>query len=233
MRNIFRSLERSGVEYLLISGQASILYGAATFSEDIDIWIRPTRANARNFVQALKACRARVRKLTPLLTPRNMLAGHGFHFEIPSKPIPVYLDVMGRPPRVGPFPAARRRARVMKTEWGGLPVVSITDLISLKKTRRLLDYEVISNLVSIRVAEEPRPAPSLLKWAALSSFRAEDRAEFLRKLGSRASVEACRRRIASEIVVLQARDAAYWSKRIRELRRMRRGNRLWQEGALV
>jgi hypothetical protein len=37
MRNLFRSFDRFGVEYLLISGQASILYGAATFSEDIEL----------------------------------------------------------------------------------------------------------------------------------------------------------------------------------------------------
>ncbi len=30
MRNLFRSFDRRGVDYLLISGQASILYGAAT-----------------------------------------------------------------------------------------------------------------------------------------------------------------------------------------------------------
>src|SRR5690606_5914107 len=30
------------VEWLLISGQATILYGAATFSEDVDLWVKPT-----------------------------------------------------------------------------------------------------------------------------------------------------------------------------------------------
>lgn len=38
MRKLFQSFERVGLEYLLISGQASILYGAATFSEDVDLW---------------------------------------------------------------------------------------------------------------------------------------------------------------------------------------------------
>lgn len=33
MRRFGRALERCGVEYLLISGQASVLYGASTFSE--------------------------------------------------------------------------------------------------------------------------------------------------------------------------------------------------------
>jgi hypothetical protein len=41
MRRLFRSFEKARVR-LLISGPASILYGAATFSEDVDIWIDPT-----------------------------------------------------------------------------------------------------------------------------------------------------------------------------------------------
>jgi len=38
--NFFRSLNSYQADYLLISGQATVLYGAATFSEDIDLWIR-------------------------------------------------------------------------------------------------------------------------------------------------------------------------------------------------
>lgn len=41
--NFFQNLNARKVEYLLISGQATVLYGAATFSEDIDLWIQPTR----------------------------------------------------------------------------------------------------------------------------------------------------------------------------------------------
>ncbi len=37
--SFFQRLEQCGVRYLLISGQATILYGAATFSEDVDIWV--------------------------------------------------------------------------------------------------------------------------------------------------------------------------------------------------
>jgi hypothetical protein len=47
--NFFQSLERHGVEYLLISGQATVLYGAATFSEDIDLWISPTEKIVNDF----------------------------------------------------------------------------------------------------------------------------------------------------------------------------------------
>lgn len=43
IESFFQSLERHSVEYLLISGQATVLYGAATFSEDVDLWVKPSR----------------------------------------------------------------------------------------------------------------------------------------------------------------------------------------------
>ena len=175
MRNLFRSFERFTVDYLLISGQASILYGAATFSEDVDLWIRPSRENARRTLRALASCRARVHKLTPPLEVRFLRAGHGFHFLVPGKPIPLYLDLMGHPPRVGAFSVCRRRAQLLETDWGRIPVVGLEDLIALKMTRRFSDYEVISNLVSIRLSEEKTPSRKLLRWASQKTFRAEDR----------------------------------------------------------
>jgi hypothetical protein len=135
MRNLFRSFDRFGVEYLLISGQVSVLYGAATFSEDIDIWVRPTPANVARLSRAPAACRARAYKRTPPLIPRHLRRGHGFHFTLPARPDPVYLDVMGSPPRVKSFRAAQRRAEHMKTGWGVLPVVSIQDLVALNHLR--------------------------------------------------------------------------------------------------
>ena len=221
MRNLFRSFDRFGVEYLLISGQASILYGAATFSEDIDLWVNPTQPNVTNLVGSLAACRARVYKLTPPLELRYFRRGHGFHFTLPARPIPVYLDIRGRPPRVGSFSASRRRATLMKTGWGMLPVVSIEDLIALKKTRRLYDYEVISNLVQIQLAQCDRPSRAVLGWALRETFRAEDRVAFANRLGRVVKDSEARRQIAQEIAKLQERDAAYWRRIIRELRALR------------
>lgn len=233
MRNLFRSFERFGVDYLLISGQASILYGAATFSEDVDLWIRPSPANVRRVLRALASRRARVHKLTPPLEPRFLRGGHGFHFVIPGRPLPVYLDLMGKPPRVGSFAECRRHARLLETDWGRIPVVGLEDLIALKKTRRFIDYEVISNLVSIRLAQEDSHSRKLLRWAARSTFRAEERAALLRSLGTRTTLAQCRARIAREVETLQARDARYWRPRIAELRRLRRAGKLWPEGAPV
>ena len=44
MKTLFRALEREGADVLLIRGQAAILYGAAHFTQDLDLWIRPGAA---------------------------------------------------------------------------------------------------------------------------------------------------------------------------------------------
>lgn len=233
MKNLFRSFDRFGVRYLLISGQASVLYGAATFSEDIDLWVEPTAANITKLVRALSACRARVYKLTPPLSLRYFRGGHGFHFTLPARPDPVYLDIMGRPPRVGTFAVSRRRAVMMKTGWGTLPVVSIEDLVALKKTRRLYDYEVISNLTQVRVSESVSPTRHILDWAYRETFRAEDRLEFGQRLDRKVTIAQCRRQIAQEILRSQARDVAYWRPIIRQLRELRQRGRLLPQGSPV
>ena len=233
MRRLFRSFERFGVEYLLISGQAAIMYGAATFSEDVDIWIRPTLENATRLLRALAACQGRVYKLTPALTRKNLMAGHGFHFVIPARHAPVYLDVMGRPPRVGAYRPARRRAHDVPTPWGRIPVMSIPDLIALKRTRRLSDYEVISNLVRVRLAAERDPTPEIWRWAYRNSYRVEDRLAIARRIRVRRSPAALRRGILAEVARRQAADSAYWRGIIADLRRLHRARRLLAEGTPV
>jgi hypothetical protein len=233
MRRLFRSFERVGLEYLLISGQATVLYGAATFSEDVDLWIRPTADNARKLLDALAKHRARVHRLTPALTIRNMKAGHGFHFVVPGRPLETYLDIMARPPRVGSFAMARRRSRSIHTDWGKLPVLHPVDLVAIKKTRRLADYDIITNLVLLYLAELPAPGNKALLWAAQNCFRPEERAAILARLGRRRTVSECAQKIAKEVLDLQARDRAYWSKIIEELKVMRRKGELLVDGMPV
>jgi hypothetical protein len=233
MRRLFQSFEHAGLEYLLISGQATVLYGAATFSEDVDLWIRPTAGNARKLLDALAEQRARVHRLTPPLTIRNMRAGHGFHFVVPGRPLETYLDIMARPPRVNSFAIARRRARNIRTDWGRLPVVHPVDLVELKKTRRLADYDIITNLVLLYLAEVPQRTNDVLLWASMNCFRPEERASILARLGRHLTVSECAQRIAKEVLALQARDRAYWSKIIEELKVMRRQGKLLADGMPV
>lgn len=261
MRSFFRNLEREGVEFLLISGQAAVLYGAATFSEDFDLWVRPTAANLAALKAALGLTGARVYKLTPALSLAHVRKGHGFHFTLPDdEGGTAFLDVMGRPPRVGSFARSRARCELLSTDWGTLPVVAIPELVQLKLTRRLADYDVISNLVKLRLQREASPGPRVLSWALESTFRLEDLASWLAGYpGVAALVRASERPVlatlaagldaagsvteetldeaalalAREIVERQRADVSYWRPIIDELRQLRSRGALLEVGGPV
>jgi hypothetical protein len=131
----FQTLNENEVNYLLISGQAAVLYGAATFSEDINLWIDPTEKNRDSFAGVLSECGACHYKLTPALTVGHLQRGHGFHFVLPGGDLgDVFLDVMGRPPRVGSFADSLGAARWIETGWGAIRTIGIKPLVELKKT---------------------------------------------------------------------------------------------------
>lgn len=172
----------------------------------------------------------------------------------------MYLDVMGRPPRVGGFGGAWKRAEKMRTPWGRLPVVSIADLVELKKTNRPADYDVITRLAMIRVGREDRPGPGLLRWALDHLFRVEDVLEILLRFWRRMEgavppgmgwirrwmdllsrggrpnpmeVDAAAGRLGAKAQRLQARGRRHWLPRIEDLRRLRAEGGLLSEGAPV
>jgi hypothetical protein len=260
MRELFQAFEHEQLDYLLIGGQATIIYGAADFTQDVDIWIRSDVDNFQRLLRALASCRARIHKLTPPLTLRWARRGHGFHFLVPAKGSRVPLDVMARPPRVRGFGAAKKRARIEDTDWGRLPVVAEEDLVLLKRTNRPQDYAIISRLVMLRVARVEKPSRSLLRWASANAFRLEDLADLVNHYGDRlrtgdgAAPKATRRLLAlrrksvqpsradmafveGELLRAMARyieaGRAYWIPRIQDLRRLRTEGRLWPEGAPV
>lgn len=258
----FQNLRTFKVRYLLISGQAAILYGAATFSEDIDIWLCPNADNVNRFINALKTCGARYYKITPPLTPLYLLKGHGFHFFVPSpEKNDLFLDVMGVPPRVPEFETAWKRSARIKTPWGILPVVSIPDLIELKKTQRLEDYPVISRLV-LKYCDNPnirldrRQAHLAINHLfSLSSLRefCQRHPKIIRCLDSKdmaafrtwafliqhqkepdAGLEQrIERQIFRRITVCQQNDRLYWRKIITELKQLRMQGLLLREGQKV
>lgn len=261
--SFFQSLEDHGVEYLLISGQATVLYGAATFSDDIDLWVSPTAGNCHRFLATLRACGASYYKLTPPFEPEFVSRGHGFHFlfrAIEDEP-PVFLDVMGAPPRVDAFAAARASARRVETDWGRLAVLGLKDLVELKKTQRLEDYPIISNLALAWFSQpECRGMREDLAWALVNIFTlpalrlfAEAHPDLANALAGElpeamcpflaqvASGEEAAESVQGElnawmqhrIAEFQQADRAHWRPIIAELRQLRSAGRLMPEGESV
>lgn len=261
MTDLFRSFDRERVEYLLIGGQAAVVYGAAQFTEDFDLWVRPDERNLSALLRALAKSEAIVDRLTPPLTLRFARKGHGFHFLLPpSANDPEAVDIMARPPRVGGFEPAKRRSSVLKTPWGDVRVVSPEDLVLLKRTNRPEDYPVISRLAILHLGASRKPTRKLVRWAAQNAFRAEDLAEIIRrhaillKSSDGVAPRATRRLLAGHganrefeetdlafaehelflaLAPLLQAGRAYWAPHRRELRKLRDSGGLWPEGAPV
>ena len=52
---LFRALEREGVEYVLVGGVAVNLHGLSRATQDVDLFVRPTRENVDRLKQALRS----------------------------------------------------------------------------------------------------------------------------------------------------------------------------------
>jgi hypothetical protein len=255
IENFFRKSEQLGVDYLLISGQATVLYGAATFSEDIDLWLNPVESNVRRFITALRNCGALYYKLTPPLSGEHLRRRHGFHFVIPETGSEVvFLDVMGFPPRVGSFASALKQSQKMRSAWGVIPTIGIRDLVELKKTQRIEDYPIISKLVRQWFrTRKARPTPRDYRWALENIFVAQEFGEFVQqhpdslrevpvrdnsgrhKLGKRliegkeipdSLVGKVERWMHARIQKLQQADRIYWRPIVSDLKQLRAANLL-------
>jgi hypothetical protein len=69
------SLTAHGVEFVVVGAYALAFHGAPRFTGDLDIFIRPTRANGARLLAALEAFGFPVSDLNPetILDPRRML----------------------------------------------------------------------------------------------------------------------------------------------------------------
>lgn len=261
IKKFFLHLTHKNIKYLLISGQATVLYGAATFSEDIDLWVSPEPENWQKFIDCLCKSKAKIYKATPPIKSEFIQKGHAYHFEVPSteqEPI-WFLDVMGVVPRVGTFPLSYKSVNFCKTEWGEIATIGLRDLVQIKKTRRLADYPIISNLVR---QEYEKMRTSGIKdgdwmWILTNSFETEDILFYLKS--HREARKVCKRlsrrclkyalqliervpeqeddffsisnAIALEIEKLRQQDRVYWQTIIAELKALNRRGKLLSVGS--
>ena len=53
-KEFIQSLNKNGVEYLLVGGYAVVLYGYVRATGDMDIWIRNDEKNSERVIKALE-----------------------------------------------------------------------------------------------------------------------------------------------------------------------------------
>lgn len=254
-RIVLSSMREHGVRYLLMGGQACIIYGAAEFSRDTDIAILAEPDNLRRLQTALSALAARVTAVPPF-EPEYLARGHAVHFECGpgSAAAGMRIDVMASMRNVPSFAECwARRSTFALDDLGELEVLGLEDLVSCKKTRRDKDWPMVRRLVERHYLDpelEPTPerfrfwlrelrTPALLAECVVRAQAAPSEiAALLTELsaGRKATAVAAQggseqeigSALADEETRERAADEAYWRPRIQELESLRHVIRLEQ-----
>lgn len=121
---LFESLNRHGVEYLLIGGTLAIAYGVPRVTKDIDLFLRATVENASRCLVALKECGLGTAELT---TPE----------ELSSTEVTIFKDVLRLDVLTNvkgiEFNSAWRNKVFLELGNIRIPALSLTDLIASKQ----------------------------------------------------------------------------------------------------
>jgi len=124
LQDVFSSLQRNEVKYLVIGGIAAVLYGVPRATFDLDILIEATPENTQRLLDALLEAGLGTAGLT---TAANLLA-----HEITIFKDRVRIDVQTATPGID-FDEAWKQREIMKYQGREILVVSRDDLIASKR----------------------------------------------------------------------------------------------------
>lgn len=237
---VLSTLSTSGVQYLLMGGQACVLYGAAEFSRDCDVALLASPENLdrlRTAVDQLQAERIAV----PPFEAEYLERGHAVHFRCRRPDVDrMRLDVMTTMRGVAPFDELwARRTTVETPEGDSLEVMGLPDLVQAKKTQRDKDWPMIRRLVEAHYASHQNEAtPERIRfWLAesrtpsmLIALACEHMDEAMRAASERplvaealhASQSRLRQALSQEEADEREADRQYWAPLKRELEQLRR-----------
>lgn len=153
IRKVLSVMRSHRVRFLLMGGQACVLYGGAEFSRDTDIAILCEEPNLRRLREALDELHAR-QIAVPSLSPEYLRKGHAVHFRCRHPEAQgIRIVVMSVMRGVEGFPRLwDRRTTADLGEGEKIDLLSLPDLVAAKKTQRDKDWPIITRLVEANYA---------------------------------------------------------------------------------
>lgn len=172
---VLSTFRRRKVRALLMGGQACILYGAAEFSRDVDFAVAVSPRNLDRLRAALRDLRAEPVYFPPL-GEEALARGHACHFRCRAPGLRgVRVDLMGRMRGADAFERLwARRARLKLAQVGVVDVVSLPDLVAIKKTQRDKDWPMVRRLVDADIASAAGTASGLRRRFWLRECRSPE-----------------------------------------------------------
>jgi len=227
------------VRFLLMGGQACVLYGGSEFSRDTDLVVLPDSENLDRLQSALsELCAARI--AVPDLSLDLLNKGHAVHFRCEHPEASgMRIDVMSVLRNAAPFEELwQRRTTVELGDAATVDAVSLPDLIAIKKTQRDKDWSHIRRLVEAHYMENRADAseknvrfwlsesrtPEMLRVLTNShpdTARAFYAGRPLLKLLPECTDDTLAAALVEEEQRDRAADRAYWQPLLAELERIR------------
>ncbi len=141
-------VKNSNARFLVMGGQACILYGGAEFSRDLDLAITTDPENLKLLELALEELKAE-QIFEPALAAAPLERGHACHFRCGAAGMErLRIDLMGTMRGCLPFEELwKHRTTIMAPDYGEVDLLSLPDLVRAKKTQRDKDWPMIRRLV--------------------------------------------------------------------------------------
>ena len=157
IRKVLSTLRSHRVQFLLMGGQACVFYGAAEFSRDTDIVILAEAENLQRLSQALNELKAKCIAVPPF-SIKYLKRGHAIHFRCYHPDVKgIRLDVMSVMRGAAPFTKLWQRRTTVETKSGEkYDLLSLPDLVQVKKTQRDKDWPMIRRLVEAHYIQHRR-----------------------------------------------------------------------------
>ena len=148
------TFRKSSVRFLLMGGQACILYGAAEFSRDLDLSISIAPENLALLHEALNFLQAE-QIFVPNVDTLALSRGHACHFRCHALEAKgLRIDLMAKMRGCSDFEKLyERRAIVNLPEIGDTDLLSLPDLVQSKKTQREKDWHMIRRLIETDILQ--------------------------------------------------------------------------------
>ncbi len=142
---LHKEFKAEGADVIMSSGQACVLFGIAAFSKDGDWIIEESTSSCSKVLKVLENKGASYRLGVPL-DKFWLSKGLTSHFDyFLDDGFRMRVDFCSRPPRVTDLSAMWHNVEHLND----IDVIDVQNLILLKKTRRVRDYNIIGTLAEV------------------------------------------------------------------------------------
>jgi len=243
IRQVLSIFQKTGIQALLMGGQACVLYGAAQVSKDIDFIVFESDSNIERLLRAHDELQAR-RIAVPRFDPELLSQGHAVHFRCRAAGVEeLRVDVMTRLRDVSDFESLwQRRTTFIDDAGNEFNLLSVPDLVVAKKTQLTKDWPITELLVSIHYRENgDSPTREFIEFWLRETRTPELLVELCSRFASEVAamktqrplldialsgdLDALRVAVDAEIRVEQAKDRANWEPLRKELEQFRHAER--------